>query len=211
FANCGKDWGQSPNSGPRCAISSVSSFLIPWKPYTDIWLLFIVCKLNDSRIENCCNLTQNISMLRKLLGESPDDPQYIETVPRRGYRFVADVKEVAEEGLDAVIQQLPKSESLNEQKHRASLIAAPPLSKVRRHKQGALLFSATLMIVIAGAAFGPRKLIGLNRPTAPLTAMTVIRLTHTGKAARAAISPDGKYVAHVIEESGKQSLWLRQV
>ena len=157
------------------------------------------------------NLTQNISMLRKLLGESPDDPQYIETVPRRGYRFVADVKEVAEEGLDAVIQQLPKSESLNEQKHRASLIAAPPLSKVRRHKQGALLFSATLMIVIAGAAFGLRKLIGLNRPTAPLTAMTVIRLTHTGKAARAAISPDGKYVAHVIEESGKQSLWLRQV
>src|SRR6185295_8032382 len=36
------------------------------------------------------NLTQNISLLRKALGESPDGVQFIETVPRRGYRFVAD-------------------------------------------------------------------------------------------------------------------------
>ena len=37
------------------------------------------------------NLTQNISLLRKALGESANGPQYIETVPRRGYRFVAPV------------------------------------------------------------------------------------------------------------------------
>ena len=36
------------------------------------------------------NLTQNISLLRKALGETPDGVQYIETVPRRGYRFVAE-------------------------------------------------------------------------------------------------------------------------
>jgi DNA-binding winged helix-turn-helix (wHTH) protein/TolB-like protein/Tfp pilus assembly protein PilF len=36
------------------------------------------------------NLTQNISLLRKALGESPGGVQFIETVPRRGYRFVAD-------------------------------------------------------------------------------------------------------------------------
>src|SRR5215204_6490132 len=35
------------------------------------------------------NLTQNISLLRKALGESPGGIQFIETVPRRGYRFVA--------------------------------------------------------------------------------------------------------------------------
>ena len=35
------------------------------------------------------NLTQNISLLRKALGESPGGVQFIETVPRRGYRFVA--------------------------------------------------------------------------------------------------------------------------
>jgi DNA-binding winged helix-turn-helix (wHTH) protein/TolB-like protein/Tfp pilus assembly protein PilF len=39
------------------------------------------------------NLTQNISLLRKALGESPGGVQFIETVPRRGYRFVADISE----------------------------------------------------------------------------------------------------------------------
>ena len=37
------------------------------------------------------NLTQNISLLRKALGESPGGVQFIETVPRRGYRFVAEI------------------------------------------------------------------------------------------------------------------------
>jgi DNA-binding winged helix-turn-helix (wHTH) protein/TolB-like protein/Tfp pilus assembly protein PilF len=39
------------------------------------------------------NLTQNISLLRKALGESPGGVQFIETVPRRGYRFVAAISE----------------------------------------------------------------------------------------------------------------------
>jgi Tol biopolymer transport system component len=34
------------------------------------------------------NLTQNISTLRKVLGESPGEHVYIETVPKQGYRFV---------------------------------------------------------------------------------------------------------------------------
>jgi DNA-binding winged helix-turn-helix (wHTH) protein/TolB-like protein/Tfp pilus assembly protein PilF len=39
-------------------------------------------------------LSVNISKLRAALGEGPRDRQYIETVPRRGYRFVAGVREV---------------------------------------------------------------------------------------------------------------------
>jgi DNA-binding winged helix-turn-helix (wHTH) protein/TolB-like protein/Tfp pilus assembly protein PilF len=39
------------------------------------------------------NLTQNVSLLRKALGESAGGAQFIETVPRRGYRFVAPVTE----------------------------------------------------------------------------------------------------------------------
>lgn len=38
------------------------------------------------------NLTQNISLLRKALGETPNGIQFIETVPRRGYRFVSAVR-----------------------------------------------------------------------------------------------------------------------
>ncbi|HYP08800.1 MAG TPA: winged helix-turn-helix domain-containing protein [Bryobacteraceae bacterium] len=36
-------------------------------------------------------LARNVSLLRKALGDEADDASFIETVPRRGYRFVADV------------------------------------------------------------------------------------------------------------------------
>jgi TolB-like protein/DNA-binding winged helix-turn-helix (wHTH) protein/Tfp pilus assembly protein PilF len=40
-------------------------------------------------------LARNVSALRKALGEGPDEVRYIETIPKRGYRFVAPVKEVS--------------------------------------------------------------------------------------------------------------------
>lgn len=42
------------------------------------------------------NLNRHISTLRKALGESPNDHHYIVTVPGRGYRFVAEVREVSD-------------------------------------------------------------------------------------------------------------------
>lgn len=39
------------------------------------------------------NLTQNIYLLRKALGESAEHQTYVETVPKRGYRFIAPVRE----------------------------------------------------------------------------------------------------------------------
>lgn len=42
-------------------------------------------------------------------------------------------------------------------------------------------------------------------------AVTLTRLTTTGTAGLAAISDDGRYVAYVVAEEGKQGLWLRQV
>ena len=40
------------------------------------------------------NLTQYISALRKTLGDDRHEHRYIETIPRRGYRFAAEVREV---------------------------------------------------------------------------------------------------------------------
>src|SRR6516225_3279123 len=45
----------------------------------------------DSFVEEG-NLSNNIFVLRKTLGE---DPPYIETIPRRGYRFVGAVRQLA--------------------------------------------------------------------------------------------------------------------
>src|ERR1700730_7697777 len=46
------------------------------------------------------NLAQHIFMLRKALGESTESPVYIETVPRRGYRFVAALNKGEDEDHD---------------------------------------------------------------------------------------------------------------
>src|SRR3569833_1490079 len=50
--------------------------------------------LPDSYVEEA-NLTVSISGLRKVLGETEEGRQYIETVPKKGYRFTAAVKSVA--------------------------------------------------------------------------------------------------------------------
>src|SRR5215470_17099801 len=47
----------------------------------------------DTFVEEA-NLTVNISALRKILGETSAGQQYIETVPKRGYRFLVPVKEL---------------------------------------------------------------------------------------------------------------------
>ena len=44
----------------------------------------------DSFVEEG-NLAQNVSMLRRALGEGPEGQKFIETVPRRGYRFISRV------------------------------------------------------------------------------------------------------------------------
>ena len=48
----------------------------------------------DSFVEEA-NLTVNISALRRQLGETPSGQQYIETVPKKGYRFVVPVTHVS--------------------------------------------------------------------------------------------------------------------
>src|SRR5436190_12473989 len=51
------------------------------------------------------NLTRNISTLRKALQDDADNPLYIETVPWRGYRFVAGVREVGDGNDELVIEE----------------------------------------------------------------------------------------------------------
>lgn len=51
------------------------------------------------------NLAQNISILRKVLGERDDGLRCIETVPKRGYRFVAPVEEVSGDRTEIVVRE----------------------------------------------------------------------------------------------------------
>jgi len=83
-------------------------------------------------------LARNISTLRKALGDDPDGKTYIETIPRRGYCFVAPVRWVLDEGLGT-------SDTMAAQPHATAQTDSQPS---RSHW---LLVTALLAILLAGA------------------------------------------------------------
>lgn len=70
-------------------------------------------------------------------------------------------------------------------------------------------------LVVIAIAFALFKIISHKsrnaNPAPAFQTMKVTRLTSNGKSSGAIISPDGKYVVHIINEAGKKSLWVRQV
>jgi len=70
------------------------------------------------------------------------------------------------------------------------------------------------ILAVALAIFGifyPRMRRTEPKLRVPFERVEVTKLTTNGNALMGALSPDGKYVAYVTGESGKESLWLRQV
>src|SRR6188474_2927726 len=58
----------------------------------------------DSFVEEN-NLAQNISILRKALGKTHEGEHYIQTVPKRGYRFVGDVRATGGEEESVIVRE----------------------------------------------------------------------------------------------------------
>jgi Tol biopolymer transport system component/DNA-binding winged helix-turn-helix (wHTH) protein len=189
----------------------------------------------DSYVEES-NLTTYVSQLRKALGENVDGQSYIETVPRRGYRFIAEVKKVQAEASSPtaggfVIHErtdtriLIEEEISDEEPGHETITAMPQyLEAVQeesltlpRHqatlpkKVGvALIACSALMLLAVGIYFWIQRTTATPKTASPFQRMTITKLTANGKIPLAAISPDGKYVAYVLQETPNQSLWLRQ-
>src|SRR5512132_2565554 len=49
---------------------------------------------DDTFVDSEHGLATAISKIRDVLGDSADSPRYVETLPRRGYRFIAEVTEI---------------------------------------------------------------------------------------------------------------------
>ena len=90
----------------------------------------------DTFVDFDHGLHNAIARLREVLGDSADTPRYIETLPRRGYRFIAPVEEVENHAPERPAPIKPASE-------------APVL--VKRSNTGAALALALLAIVGIGA------------------------------------------------------------
>jgi eukaryotic-like serine/threonine-protein kinase len=177
------------------------------------------------------NLTQNISQIRRALG----DGKYIETIPRRGYRFVFQVRAVKREARDAGWTGdgagLEVASSVNGSIPPVSAVAAtsspqletvasaaPPAEETRPDvaarpgknlKMLMALFSCGLLIVVVAlsVALRPKGIHAINA----FRRISSAKLTTSGKALRSDISRDGRYIAYTEQDGDRQSLWIKQV
>ena len=146
------------------------------------------------------NLTFSIRQLRKILGDDKQHPRFIETIPRRGYRFIANVEAGTLNGFKpSDLSESPVDKAQSESGRRPVLLA---------------IVAASLVIVLlsAGAFFWWDRAAGSDRRSLePDSGLKFETLVRADRPMTAAISPDGKYVAYSRTANGLQSLWLRQL
>jgi len=165
----------------------------------------------DSFVEES-NLTNNVYELRKILSQTEDGRTYIETVPKRGYRFVAPVQEPPSEAL--VVEKRTLTRIVTEEREEEPPSRALHAPRIRRPSP---LVLASLGVIGAVAMYGGYRLIahpfGLGKTTSgvPFEAMDIARVTTSGNITHAAVSPDGKYVANVVKDASGNSLWVKQL
>lgn len=106
----------------------------------------------DSIVEEN-NLTQNISTLRRVFGETPGSHRFIVTVPGRGYRFVAGVNSVA-----AAADELSAHASNGHAAEPAVpvIVEQPTKSSLSRFSRKHLFTAAVLVALVLAVAFWSR-------------------------------------------------------
>jgi DNA-binding winged helix-turn-helix (wHTH) protein/Tol biopolymer transport system component len=181
------------------------------------------------------NLTVKMSTLRKILGDRKEEARFIVTIPGRGYRFVADVKQeptveslvierhavthiVVEEERETTseltgqhlshVDPIPSQKSLP-----ASATASRPFLSAR-----VAVVAVSLFVLIGLSVFGYRFYQNRNRQLSLAGAwvsanstIDIRQLTANGKVIFAALSPDGNYFSYVLGEADKRSLWFSHV
>ncbi|HEX4168225.1 MAG TPA: winged helix-turn-helix domain-containing protein [Bryobacteraceae bacterium] len=160
------------------------------------------------------SLSVNISLVRRTLGEIRDGEPYIETVPRKGYRFRSEVKKLNFE-VPPQVDDL-SFRAVGDGRIASASTTLPDrgtdysLRPVTMAQPGRLILLGLMAVALLVAFFLWMSHIRRNS-RALFASMKISRLTWHGQIADAAISPDGKYVAYVLNGQSGQSLWIRQV
>ena len=139
-------------------------------------------------------LNTAINKLRDALGDSAANPRFVETVPRRGYRFAFPVDSMPENGA------FPET-------------AAPNLTPVKKSRPWWQWLAVALLVVVSvGIVFWVsrpgRQELPLRRFTLRTPAGTIQSIVFNRSTA---ISPDGRRIAFVNDESGTRQLWIQHL
>ena len=159
----------------------------------------------DSFVEEG-NLTQNISLLRKALGEGQNGHQYIETVARRGYRFIEPVRESRDGGPDstrdnasaavAVVEPATELTSESEPVSASRGVAVQHvIGSLKRHRRVSLATLLALVLAAAGIVYFTRGGKAVDGSSSVIESIAVLPFVNE------ASDTDAEYFSDEITES----------
>ena len=147
----------------------------------------------DAIVEEA-NLSQQIFLLRKALGEDPKDHRFIATVPRRGYRFIAGVTQVRE-------PEVAHAEATDARSHPTVDTARPPLRLSLPLSPGpplALAPSRPFALSPDGRTLayigqdGAATVLAVRK----LDRLDIVKVLHTAGATSPFFSPDSRWIGY---------------
>jgi DNA-binding winged helix-turn-helix (wHTH) protein/Tol biopolymer transport system component len=170
------------------------------------------------------NLSQNVYTLRRVLTDARGKCPFIETVPRRGYRFVGAVRVVH----DAADEKVPVERPSHDVSSTASLATVPvallPTSEASTDatvvasgrgpssRRAAAWLVVVLATAVMGAAASWLSSDGASEAgTMAAITLPVTRLTHVGNVVRATISRDGRSLVYAVTTGSRESLWAKNL
>ena len=148
----------------------------------------------DTFVEDS-NLVHNISVLRKTLGEASRGRPYIQTIPKRGYQFAAEVNVRLGDNRTADVRE-PKSEPLKPRRRRA-----------RRSRQYAIAAIGVVAMVLLG------RWVARSLQRSPALSMpTFMQLTdEPGQELYPSLSPEGATFVYARDVAGTSDIFLQWV
>lgn len=99
------------------------------------------------------NLNVNISALRRVLGDTAVEQKFIETVPRQGYRFVADVKRNDQVAESPAKRLNARSKDSASQPNEPRNVAEEIRRSLRRSERRRMIFSAVAALAVLSFPF----------------------------------------------------------
>ena len=161
-------------------------------------------------------LNTAVMKLREALGDSADKPLYIETVPKRGYRFIAPVSREKDQTLqpESTPVSPPATNGVDDanrmppDRDASTLVHSLPKTHTRHRLAIVAVCCAFVLLAAAGWFVHGKWRTGLP---APPVQRSLTRLTFDeGLQSGATWSPDGRYIAYSSDRGGKSDIWLQQ-
>jgi Tol biopolymer transport system component/DNA-binding winged helix-turn-helix (wHTH) protein len=149
----------------------------------------------DTYVDFEHGLNAAIKRLRDVLGDSADTPRFIETLPRRGYRLIAEVSHTVD-------RPQPTAET-------AARSATSAASERRLHPTAVALAIVVLVLAVGSAVWWAAR----ARPSGESAVFrTHTRLTFgPGLQTNVTFSPDGRFIAYAGDRAGNFDIWVQPV